>query len=282
MATRNKKLPKRSSVPSQFRGNRSQVAAPAPVVEKKQAKTQQPEPFTDPALTSKPQHDFIRDLFKKRDLTKSESFAAEIAGKDNTEVQAYIDELLEKIKFVPKPRASDIINALKALPNKQRAENGKDDRKVPQVPEGHYALHHPQDELNPVRFYKVSHGKDLTARGGKNWEGAIFVDRYASDDTFAIKYRSAEYFRVLNAIAEDPLAAAVLYGNEFERCCICNRGLTRRLSREMGIGPVCARRQNWVDDAFVEGVRAQIIARGDDPDEKLGKPKHRQHIIDHE
>jgi hypothetical protein len=44
-------------------------------------------------------------------------------------------------------------------------------------------------------------------------------------------------------IADDPLAAAVLHGQQTGTCSCCGRKLTNELSVELGIGPIC--RGNW-------------------------------------
>ena len=39
--------------------------------------------------------------------------------------------------------------------------------------------------------------------------------------------------------AQDPENAAILYGKLNVRCSVCNRKLTNKVSRELGIGPIC-------------------------------------------
>jgi hypothetical protein len=48
---------------------------------------------------------------------------------------------------------------------------------------------------------------------------------------------------LLNAIAADPLAAALRYGQRTGRCSCCGRELTRESSINAGIGPICA--EKW-------------------------------------
>jgi hypothetical protein len=59
---------------------------------------------------------------------------------------------------------------------------------------------------------------------------------------------------------------------EIRACSNCGRRLTNRISRELGIGPICGGRMfggdEWADE--VKAKRAEIVARGEDPDEELG------------
>jgi hypothetical protein len=165
---------------------------------------------------------------------------------------------------VTKSRAHDIIERLLARPKLTATQPKPENRyeQIPSVPDGHYALEEPVDELNTIRFYLVRHGKQ-----GTRWENYTFVDRYSSDATFPVKGK--EWMRVLTAIAADPLAAAQLYGHETKRCCICHRKLTRRLSRELGIGPVCGGRNEWLTEDMIHNAEQAIIAQGYDPKETV-------------
>lgn len=55
------------------------------------------------------------------------------------------------------------------------------------------------------------------------------------------------------AIAADPLAAAKVYGNLTNSCCVCGRELTNKQSVEEGIGPICSQRVGWTPG----GIRLQ-------------------------
>ena len=66
------------------------------------------------------------------------------------------------------------------------------------------------------------------------------------------------------------MAAAIRFGMEIGACSNCGRRLTNTISRELGIGPVCGGR--LFGDTFkaeVKSKRAEIIARGDDPDAEV-------------
>lgn len=94
----------------------------------------------------------------------------------------------------------------------------------PAVPDGRYCI----DTDGDPAFYKVKAGRSR-----------VFIDRFASDNTYPV-IRNAERSRVLLAIAADPKAAGVRFGQLIEKCCRCGRTLTDKVSRERGIGPECA------------------------------------------
>ena len=104
---------------------------------------------------------------------------------------------------------------------------------LPEVPEGRYALR--VDGV--VKFYVV----DQPTEG--KWAGWTFVKVQASDDLFPVKGEARR--PILEAIAQDPAAAAALYGHELGVCGVCNRTLTDEESRARGIGPVCAQKRGW-------------------------------------
>lgn len=87
-------------------------------------------------------------------------------------------------------------------------------------PEGRYAAENAEGEL---RFYHAAE------------DGALYV--MASDNEHRVPHPAVA--AIVEKIAADPLAAAKLYGIEFQRCGVCGRGLTSDW-RKVGIGPVCA------------------------------------------
>ena len=88
----------------------------------------------------------------------------------------------------------------------------------------------------------------LAPMHGKN-PGAIYV-KGDNDDAYLGKVLSTTYHAApqagpwaltsLQAIAADPLAAAVRYGRLMGSCACCGRTLTDPKSVERGIGPICA------------------------------------------
>lgn len=85
-------------------------------------------------------------------------------------------------------------------------------------PEGRYAL----VEEGEVKFFVAN-------------ESGLFAQ--ASSDLFPVK--GARRQTIIDLIAVDPRAAAILYGKELGVCGICGRTLTSEW-RKAGIGPVCS------------------------------------------
>jgi ribosomal protein S14 len=203
---------------------------------------------------------FILGLLEERDLFASPKWFDAYNAMDAEEYAAAMERFKAAIPQLTKKAASAWIEKLLALPKKPKAK--RDDTDVPAVPAGRYALEDTADDLNPVKFYKVNHGK----KGGR-WEGFIFVDRFVSDETFPVK--GSQRVAVLKAIAANPLEAAQRFGREENRCCICGRRLTRRLSRHLGIGPVCGERNGWINADALAVAREEIRAMGLDPNEEV-------------
>ena len=59
----------------------------------------------------------------------------------------------------------------------------------------------------------------------------------------AVRDTRADTLSRLQAIAANPMEAAVRYGRKTGRCSCCGRELNNKISVEMGIGPVC--REKW-------------------------------------
>lgn len=156
------------------------------------------------------------------------------------EINALTDQGKE-IGKLTKGQGSDYITQLDAIkPNPVENEaqvtpaTQTDAWKRPNcVPDGEYAL--VQDGV--VKFYTVQ-----TPDKG-NYAGICFVSVHASDERYNLKGRTRH--EVLDAIAADPRAAAIRYGQETNHCSRCGRELTDEASRAAGIGPVCARKVGW-------------------------------------
>ncbi len=107
------------------------------------------------------------------------------------------------------------------------------------VPRGSYAIERtsmrfPGAFQNDLLFFSV-----WISDNGERWT----VRMYVSDERVKIS-RSLQY-DVLDAIGHAPEAAAARYGHEIGKCGICSRTLTNDISRERGIGPVCAEKWGW-------------------------------------
>jgi hypothetical protein len=193
-----------------------------------------------------PQVNFLRSLLDER-VTAPDGKARLLAALDKGTVS--------------KRGASNYIKLLKERPKITRPVRSAREQAGEQfdVAAGRYALEDPDDELNPVKFYKVGIGKQ-----GGQWAGFVFVDRYTGDDLYPVKGHAR--VAILKAIAEDPQTAAIRFGHERKHCSICGRGLTRYLSRKLGIGPVCGGRLEWLTDDVIADARAELEAEGIDPD----------------
>jgi len=201
------------------------------------------------------------------------SYITGLAGyKDVGEHSEWLTGVLELMASgkMDKRFASRLISKLKDMPNK--AVKPQTDLKditgdatpfkqqmLWDFPAGRYAIWHGDgdDPTNNIAFYRVKIVGD----------SYYYVLRMASDMEYPVKAK-AERQRVLNAIADNPLEAAQRYGHEFGHCAICGRGLTRRLSREMGIGPVCAVKAGMTAEMIAE-VKQSIIDAGHDPEETI-------------
>jgi hypothetical protein len=161
---------------------------------------------------------FIQSLVRERDTDRL------------TELQrTWLDTKLSQT-VLNRGQASRIISALKKLPKIEQAVNIT----THGVPNGRYAVEHG----GTLKFFRVN-----TPTEGK-WAGMTFVDVQASDELHGIrdrKYRN----EVLVAIARDPKAAMLRYGQELGHCGHCGRTLTNELSREIGIGPICRGKMGW-------------------------------------
>lgn len=108
------------------------------------------------------------------------------------------------------------------------------------VPQGKYALDTSANDSfkNDITFFNLFTSNDRDS-------GAPFysIKMFVSDDL--VKFGAPLQREVLKRIATDPAAASGLYGKHKKRCGICNRKLTNDVSRERGIGPVCASRMEW-------------------------------------
>lgn len=102
------------------------------------------------------------------------------------------------------------------------------------VENGEYADYALLNTAGDPVFYRVR--RPITGK----YAGRTYVDRYSSDSVVRMPWGEAA--DVLDAIARNPLQSAILYGQRTERCGICHRKLTKKESRERGIGPVCASR----------------------------------------
>lgn len=170
-----------------------------------------------------------------------------------------IKELAESEQLT-KRKASEIIRSLQALPYKP---DYKGKMTTAQIPPGYYAypIEGAKEGGNDIAFFRIWK-PDIKASQFSLW--AI----YGPNEE---RLQGRRAMQVLDKIWKYGLGeSAVLYGKKTGRCSQCRRRLTNRVSRELSIGPVCGGRvysEDWQER--VNNAREAIVARGEDPDEKI-------------
>ena len=220
----------------------------------------------EPKIT-KPQRDYLLALIAKKQV------APEQEGKVDLIMKCLrISEDPEEYGM-SKSKASELITWFKAREDKPQHEQEAAERQgrledlewqkpLYELPAGRYAIENSKGEL---RFYNKWERKDKS--------------RFALYVMFG-PYEAKLPRRAQVAIAQKIMDAgyrecALRFGAEIGWCSNCGRRLTNRISRELSIGPVCGDRMfddSWA--AMRDEARAQIIARGEDPDETIEVPEH--------
>lgn len=135
-------------------------------------------------------------------------------------------------------------------------------RKVTQdeLPAGRYAL---AGEDGVVRFYKVDHGSPRS----KRWAGYVFLNGLLGSPGAwrEIRLSAAERNMILAKLADDPQAAASLFGQKFRVCGNhkCLSPLSNPQSRAAGYGPDCAANHGWWYPTLTEALKI-LSERGED------------------
>lgn len=203
-------------------------------------------------LASKAQVDYLNDLRAKKDLSS--------LTREQVQWLAEVD-----FAQIPRKRASDVISNLRRLPKRQNQPTealGKRELTWAEIiwklPAGRYAVNNPEGEL---RFYQCWQSK----------KDEMVKRIYVMHGPYESKLPMPVQVSIAQAIlAVGPRECAIRYGMEIGECSNCGRRLTNRISRELGIGPVCGGRM--FGDEFkpmVTAKRAEIVKRGEDPDEEL-------------
>ncbi len=204
---------------------------------------------TDPHTITDKQSNFISNLLDTREHN----------------MDAAVDTIKAHLPEMSKQSASEMITALLAYPEKASAKSApqEDNYGIPSVddlPAGHYAVDNADGELT---FYEVW-------RGTRKPEYVKLYVLHGPDST-EVPFGKG-MVTILKSIAQNAGAAAVRYGHEIGACSICNKRLTNRVSRALGIGPVCGGRF-WGEEfkSVVHGAREAIKAQGLDPDENVAE-----------
>jgi Family of unknown function (DUF6011) len=204
---------------------------------------------TDPNTITAPQLRYLTSLLDERDL-----------GEDwNGEA---INVIREHLPEMSKQSASDLIGVLKEKPYKTSAKNDvpakEDNYGIPSsdaLPTGRYAITSADGDL---AFYRVW-------RGTRNPDYVKVYLMHGPDET-EIPFGKG-MVAIVKTIAQDAAGAAIRYGHEIGACSVCAKRLTNRVSRALGIGPICGGHfygEEW--KSTVHGAREQIKAAGLDPD----------------
>jgi hypothetical protein len=193
-----------------------------------------------------PQIGYIKGLVESRDTPESWLLK--------------IKELMEAEGGLKKGDAGNIIKHLKARPLKPDADNKSINKPtINDVPPGRYAVQTGQD-ANDISYYRVKEvGQDSKYR----------IFQIAGPSEHLLKGQAAKdaIKRIIRFGLGD---AAVLYGRTIGRCSQCNTRITNRLSRELGIGPICGGRVyggSW--ERRVNSARSALQERGLDPTENV-------------
>lgn len=183
-----------------------------------------------PAGATEKQVNFLRKLLSERvGVVEAEDIrnALNIARTNRTLDKGMASEFITRLLAIK----ANPVEAPQAPQSPVAAPRSGDDAwKRPEcVPDGQYAL---KGDDGVIRFYTVNTN-----------DGICWVAVHASDERHNVKGRIRH--QVLDAIAVDPRAAAILFGHETNHCGRCGRELTDEVSRANGIGPVCATKLGW-------------------------------------
>jgi hypothetical protein len=133
-------------------------------------------------------------------------------------------------------------------------------RKVTQeeLPAGRYAL---AGEDGVVRFYKVDHGSPRS----KRWAGYVFLNGLLGSPGAwrEVRLSAAERNMIMAKLADDPQAAASLFGQKYRVCGNCLSPLSKPQSRAAGYGHDCAANHEWPYPSETEALKI-LRERGED------------------
>lgn len=197
-----------------------------------------------------PQKNYIKGLIESRDVPEAWLLRIkELEGADGG---------------ITKGKAGEIISALKQRPVKL----GQDDRSknkptLKDVPVGRYAVQTGDDD-NDISFYRVKH-----VHGGPEKRGGYTLLLQIAGPN-EIPMRHLQVQAVVKSIIRAGIGnSAALYGHKVKKCSKCHTRITNRVSRLLGIGPVCGGRfyDDW--EERVNSARTAIRAAGHDPDENV-------------
>lgn len=152
-------------------------------------------------------------------------------------------------------RALDVMSKLPDRPKGENPGEGTsnlaDSPVFPEVAAGRYAVESDEGEL---RFYRVY-------RGTRNVNYVKVYVQHGPDES--PMFHAAALSVMEKILAFGPRKAAIRYGNEIGRCSNCGRRLTNRISRELGIGPICGGRMFGDEfDVEINDAKIRLTDRG--------------------
>lgn len=216
-------------------------------------------------MASEKQLNWIKSMCEQKDLTslsqEQQAWCTQAVSNDSMWNPATTRITFEK--------AGSLIDTLRPLKFKPRDPMEQRDRNYQSadnaarfavgVPAGRYAVTADSGEL---RFYNVWISRD---------KARLNVYVCHGPDESDLRYQQT-VLGVLNKIKTAGIReSAIRYGLEIGECSNCGRRLTNRISRELGIGPICGGRMfgddGWKDE--VKAKRQEIIDRGQNPDEDI-------------
>jgi hypothetical protein len=200
------------------------------------------------------QENFIRTLIEDRALSDEDRVKAyeQLAnGLSMRKASAWIERLLT-YPMRPKVGGKPVEPGKVAVPTPE------------QLPAGRYAIEDTdEDSDNDLVFYRVW-------RGTRN-PGFVKLYLLHGPDSTELSFKAS--LTIMQKIIDAGIhAAAIRYGREIGACSQCGRRLTNRLSRHLGIGPVCGGRTFQDDNQWkniVNAGRANLKSQGLDPNENV-------------
>jgi hypothetical protein len=209
---------------------------------------------------SQPQLNYIRDLSQKKDLSS--------LSKEQQDALQQPDEFWQaettRLSFEKARRMLDVMIPLGNKPRETVVSDGVEtSTALSGLPPGRYALPKAGTELedNELRFYQCWESRDKAAK-------RIYVMFGPREAKLPVDAQIKIAKMIVKAGIRE---CAIRYGMEIGSCSNCGRRLTNRISRELGIGPICGGRMFGGDEwsAEVKAKRKEILARGEDPDEEF-------------
>lgn len=189
--------------------------------------------YTDPPPSDR-QRIYIADLCAERGLAIPD-----------VKTRAEASEAISRLKSMPRfPQGVSIERVIVS------SRQPGDDNMSPPMEEGYYALKLMGGMVIPTGKYALKNAPTNTENDISFWSvwvndaGTVWRLKQVVGPNLENVPQGA-ILPVLKAIGADPEAAMALYGHEVGQCGACGRRLTNKLSRKLGIGPICRSQRGW-------------------------------------